>query len=65
MTQAGLKEDNATNKAEWKKKLYGRPKMTRQARDEEGEEEDEALDGKTRARHVGLVLGGIDPTLQI
>ena len=39
MTQAGLKEDNATNRAEWRKKLiryiYRRPQMSGQARDEE------------------------------
>ena len=35
MTQAGLKEDNATNRVEWRKKVYRRPDMTGQARDEE------------------------------
>ena len=39
MTEAGLKEDNATNRAEWRKKLimqlYRRSQMTGQARDEE------------------------------
>ena len=37
MTQAGLKEDNATNRAEWRKKLISytrQPQMTGQARDE-------------------------------
>ena len=34
MTQAGLKEDNATNRAQWRKKLI-RSKWLRQARDEE------------------------------
>ena len=37
MIQAGLKEDNATNRAKWRKKLisYRRLQMTGQARDEE------------------------------
>ena len=38
MTQTGLKEYNATNTAEWRKKLisyYRRPEMTGQAMDEE------------------------------
>ena len=40
MRQAGLKEDNATNRAGWRKKLisyslYRRPQMTGQARYEE------------------------------
>ena len=35
MTQAGLKEDNSTNRAAWWKKIYRRPQMTGQARDEE------------------------------
>ena len=39
VTQAGLKENNATNRPEWRKKLimqlYRRPQITRQARNEE------------------------------
>ena len=40
ITQAGVKEDNATNRAKWRKKLIsytGDPQMTGQARDEEEE----------------------------
>ena len=41
MTDAGLKGDNTTPRAAWRKKisraLYRRPKMTGQARDEEKE----------------------------
>ena len=35
MTQTGLKEDNATHRAEEANQLYRRPQMTGQARDEE------------------------------
>ena len=46
MTQAGLKEDNATNMAEWRKTLisYTGDQMTGQARDEE--EEDRLCDAR-------------------
>ena len=43
MTEVGLKEDNTTNRAEWKKKLIsytgdpGLSHMTEQAREEEEE----------------------------
>ena len=41
-TEAVLKEDNTTNRAEWRKKqisyAYRRPQMTGQARDEEVED---------------------------
>ena len=30
-----MKEDNATKRAEWRKKLYPQPQMTGRARDEE------------------------------
>ena len=44
MTQAGLKEDNATNGRMEKEanQLYGRPQMTGQARDEEEEDDKSA-----------------------
>ena len=41
MTQAWLKEDNATNRTEWRNnlnRLYRRPQMTGQVRDDEEEE---------------------------
>ena len=46
MIQAGLKEDNATNGAEWRKRLLsytGDPQMTGQARDEEEDSFDSIL----------------------